>query len=55
MGEIAEAMLNGEICALCGMYLAPEETVYLQSNGKKTKMPADGSGVGVPVLCSSCK
>lgn len=54
MGEIAEAMINGEICEQCGVYLAPQEVVYLQSNGQKTTMPVDGSGIGVPVICKSC-
>lgn len=55
MGAIADQMINGEICALCGVYLEPGETVYHQHDNSKTKMPKDGSGVGIPVLCADCK
>lgn len=56
MGDIADSMLNGEMCAECGVYLEPNETVYNQYDPtKKVKMPSDGEGVGYPVLCQDCK
>lgn len=55
MGEIADSMINGELCALCGVYLEPGETVYIQSTNKKAKMPLDGSAFGCPVVCECCK
>lgn len=54
MGEIADAMIEGEICAMCGVYLEPNETVYGQTDGKEYEMPSNGEGMGFPVLCSSC-
>jgi hypothetical protein len=54
MGDVADSMLNGEVCAECGVYLEPREKVYVQSSGKATKMPADGSGHGLPVICADC-
>ena len=55
MGEIADAMINGEMCALCGVYLEPGEKVYAQHGGNKMTMPKDGSPAGIPVLCVDCK
>ena len=57
MGEIADAMINGEICAECGVYLEPRELVWLQGDGNNTRfrMPKDGSAAGVPVVCTGCK
>jgi hypothetical protein len=54
MGEIANAMIGGEMCACCGVYLEPKEKVYTQASGKKIKMPADGSPAGFPVYCKDC-
>lgn len=54
MGEIADSMINGEMCACCGVYLEPKEKVYDQATGKKMHMPADGSAMGFPVLCEDC-
>jgi len=54
MGEIADAMINGELCAECGVYLEPKETVYTQQGGEKVKMPKNGEGYGIPVLCCEC-
>lgn len=28
MGEIADSMINGELCEECGVYLEPLEIVY---------------------------
>lgn len=53
MGEIADAMIEGQFCAECGAYLEPNEIVYLQSNYEKTNMPEQGP-FGVPVICESC-
>jgi hypothetical protein len=55
MGEIADSMINGEICAECGVYLEPKELVFEQASGKKLKMPANGDPVGFPVICQHCK
>lgn len=59
MGEIANKMINGELCQWCGVYLEPEETVYqVDENGENPtayEMPADGTGFGVPVICEHCK
>lgn len=55
MGEIADSMINGEMCAVCGVYLEPEEKVYDQVSEKKMKMPKDGSPMGFPVICADCK
>jgi hypothetical protein len=55
MGEIADQMINGEICALCGCYLEPGEMVYHQSGGGECfPMPDNGEGAGFPVVCSGC-
>jgi hypothetical protein len=54
MGEIADSMINGEMCAECGVYLEPKEKVYIQSSGKKMHMPEDGSPAGFPVICKDC-
>jgi hypothetical protein len=55
MGEIADSMINGEVCAECGVYLDPKEKVYVQETGHKMNMPADGSAAGIPVICQFCK
>ncbi len=54
MGILAEQMVNGEVCAECGVYLEPNEVVYTQHDNKKVKMPDDDSGVGIPVICDVC-
>ena len=54
MGEIADMMIKGIMCAECGVYLEPDETVFIQDNRKKTKMPKEG-GFGIPVVCACCK
>ena len=54
MGEIADSMINGKMCAECGVYLEPKEKVYGQASGKKMNMPADGSPAGFPVICKDC-
>ncbi len=56
MGEIADSMINGEVCALCGVYLEPGEKVYLQEDDTKLMtMPKNGKPAGVSVLCAHCK
>lgn len=55
MGEIADSMINGEVCACCGVYLELNEKVYDETSGKKMHMPKDGSPMGIPVLCIDCK
>lgn len=57
MGEIADQMINGEICAECGVYLEPNEKVWAQEDEEHLGlllMPKDGTGAGFPVICSSC-
>lgn len=54
MGDIADSMINGEMCAECGVYLEPKEVVYTQTGGVKVTMPKDGQGYGIPVLCCDC-
>jgi hypothetical protein len=54
MGGIADSMINGEFCAMCGSYLEPNEVVMPQHGGEAVQMPADGSGYGIPVLCLDC-
>lgn len=53
MAEIADKMINGELCSQCGVHLAPGDTVYLQT-GEKVYMPDNGEPFGVPVLCEFC-
>lgn len=56
MGDIADAMINGELCAGCGVYLEPGEQVYMQADpNKSVTMPVDGEGAGFPVVCESCR
>lgn len=57
MGEIANSMVNGEICAECGVYLDPNERVWAQDekNQKRLRMPKDGSPMGFPVVCTGCR
>lgn len=55
MGEIADSMINGEVCAECGVYLEPGEKVFDQASGSKMNMPRDGSPMGFAVICSCCK
>lgn len=55
MGEITDSMINGEFCQGCGVYLEPDETVYLPSNNEPLKMPSDGKPMGFPVNCGYCK
>lgn len=58
MGAIADTLINGEACTECGVHLEPRETVYLPTengfNFVRDKMPSDGSGYGVPVICKDC-
>lgn len=61
MGELADAMINGEACSECGVELEPGERVYtLNEDGTVNKtnkqyMPKDGRPFGVPVTCKDCK
>jgi hypothetical protein len=54
MGEIADKMIKGEFCNCCGVYLEPNEKVYLVPSGREVAMPSDGSPYGVPVNCGDC-
>ena len=54
MGDIADSMINGEMCAVCGVYLEPGEKVYVQGTDTEVTMPEDGSGYGIPVVCDGC-
>ena len=51
MGEIADQMINGEICAQCGVYLESNERVWQQANTKLKGKKDDG----YPVICNDCK
>lgn len=53
MGDIADAMISGELCAMCGVYLEKGEIIYVQGTNKK--MIKTKSPVGVPCLCEDCK
>lgn len=53
MGEIADKMINGELCSQCGVHLDPGSTVYL-TTGETVYMPSNGEAFGVPVLCEFC-
>ncbi len=56
MGDIADSMIYGEVCSLCGTYLRPREEVYSQHDEDEShKMPKDGSPIGFPVICKDCK
>jgi len=55
MGEISDAIINGELCALCGVYLEPGETVFAQHDLSELEMPYDGEGAGFPVVCNGCR
>ena len=50
-------MINGEICAECGVYLEPNEKVWAQheENQGDITMPSDGTGAGFPVVCIDCR
>lgn len=55
MGAVADSMINGEACTWCGCYLEPGEIVYLNSDtSHEVRMPSDGSGYGVAVICGDC-
>ena len=59
MGEIADKMINGELCEWCGVYLAPEEHIYYPKGEESdsyllSKMPKNGTGFGTPVICADC-
>lgn len=54
MGEIADSMINGELCAICGAYLEVGETIVPQNSDDIDTMPEDGTPFGVPVLCLEC-
>ena len=54
MGEIANSMINGEFCALCSVYLEPEEIVFSENTNEQLRMPSDGDPMGFPVICKHC-
>lgn len=54
MGEISDAMICGELCAMCGCHLEPGEIVYPQEQDDSAYMPIDGTGFGIPVECEDC-
>jgi hypothetical protein len=62
MCEKADAIMNGEICAVCGAYLEPGEKVYLQEDEtklmtmpKRSNISLYGKPAGVAVICANCK
>lgn len=54
MGGIADSMINGEFCAICGCYLEPNEVIVTQTGEVVDNMPENGEGYGIPVLCMEC-
>lgn len=52
MGEIAEDMIDGTCCAICGCYFADEENMKLINSGKTDKAVLYTHGY--PVACSDC-
>ncbi len=57
MGEIADKMINGKMCACCGVYLEPDEIVFPADDLaiSSHQMPSDGSEIGFSVYCIECK
>ena len=51
MGEIADQMISGEVCAQCGVYFEPGEVVWQQANNQKI----GAKNSGYPVICKECK
>ena len=62
MGDVADALINGNLCSWCGVYLEPNEKVFIIPslaedniiNNTENKMPKNGNGFGLPVVCSDC-
>lgn len=54
MGDIADSMVNGEVCCGCGGFIGSREVVYIEATREKLVMPTDGSPAGMPVLCQNC-
>lgn len=54
MGKYADRLINGQDCSWCGVYLDPNERVYLVDSFMSVKMPKNGSGYGIPVICKDC-
>lgn len=52
MGEMADMMTDGTLCAECGVYLEVGETVYAQ--GTDIKLIKEETGIGFPVVCEGC-
>jgi len=54
MGEIADQMVNGEICAVCGVDFEQGETVYEQCD-QAASFTYQSEALGLPVVCNSCR
>lgn len=58
MGELADAIINGELCEWCGVYLSPSEKVNIVNEHGDVHhtdtMPKDGKPYGTPVVCEDC-
>jgi hypothetical protein len=54
MGDIANAILQGEFCCYCGSYLEVDEIVFAQHDDKPLSIKEDCIP-GFPVYCSMCK
>ncbi len=56
MGEIADSMINGEVCSECGVYLEPRDKVYQRTEKKDIALKVDNNGIpfGFPVVCLDC-
>ena len=50
MGEIAEMMQDGTLCARCGVFL--EENFKFKGNGRKRKIVSEPPGK--PCFCKDC-
>ena len=49
---MADMMLDGTLCAECGVYLEVGEVVYSQRGD--TKMKQKEIPLGIPVICEDC-
>ena len=55
MGEIADSMINGEMCEVCGVWIE-EGDIVMDSSRNEYPIDVDDEmeGIGFPVHCSSC-
>lgn len=53
MGDVADMMLGGTLCAGCGCGLYPEDVVAVGAPDGDT-MSFESAPGGIPVYCDSC-